>query len=401
MGNRFKCTGWAMGVLVMLVMAFGGTGCQPAESGTQEGAEAEAVAKAEVEVVAPDWAHGFRWLQHPGGPDREVLECVAPDGTTGRVFRDSTAWKQWEGGDGDVVLGPMARGIATLSTTHVALLEPWGGLAHWAGGGSTRYLRMPGALAGLASGKAVDYSQEQGLDKEKLLAHPPACLTAFPFGDPLAGTGIEGVVPVVELTEYLEPHPLGRAEWMRALAWLAGPAALAQADSAFAACARRYGDLAASVAQRRKGAVRPEVFTGSVQEGVWHAPGGGSLIARFLEDAGAKYAFADQPGAENVRISLEQMRVVQARADAWGWVVHAPEGATWENLFGKGSTLRDFVPPSGRVFVANSAECDYFGAVIAQPDALLANLVRLLHPDLALPAGTPDAACFEWIRPVP
>lgn len=353
--------------------------------------------------VDPEWATGFYWLEREGGPDREVLVLQGPEGTGGRVFRDSAAWRAWGGTAGDRVLGPQERGIATLSTTHVALLAPWEGWEHWAGGGSVKYLQIPEALAGLASKKFRNYGREQGLDKELLLAHPPSCLTSFPFGDPLAGTGIADLVPVIEMTEYLEAHPLGRAEWMRVMGWLAGTEPLARADSAFFAVAGRYTALAAQVARQQKepGARVPEVFTGSVQEGVWHAPGGGSLIARFLLDAGAKYTFAAEPGAENVRVSLEEMRVVQARADAWGWVVHAPEGTDWEKLLGQGSPLADYVPASGRVFVANSAECDYFGAVIAEPDALLANLVRLLHPELLRESDLPDSGCFEWLQRTP
>ena len=32
------------------------------------------------------------------------------------------------------------------------------------------------------------------------------------------------------------------------------------------------------------------VFTGSVADGVWHAPGKGSFVAQWIEDAGGTYA---------------------------------------------------------------------------------------------------------------
>ena len=55
---------------------------------------------------------------------------------------------------------------------------------------------------------------------------------------------------------------------------------------------------------------------------------------------------------------------------------------------------RLLVPPSGRLFGANAAECDYFGALVAQPDALLADLVALFHPERAPGNG---AGCFRWL----
>jgi iron complex transport system substrate-binding protein len=393
MRQWFKWGGWT-GAVAAGCWAVLGLACAAPQAGDEKATERK---------VLPEWATGFFWLERQDGPDREVLVIQGSEGAGVRVFRDSAAYRAWEGGNSDRVLGPPQRGIATLSTTHVALLASWDGWGHWAGGGSVKYLQFPEAVAGLASQRFRNYGREQGLDKELLLAHPPSCITSFPFGDPLAGTGIADVVPVIELTEYLEAHPLGRAEWMRVMGWLAGAESLLSADSAFAAVAGRYEELRARVEahQQRPEATVPEVFTGSVQDGVWHAPGGESLIARFLADAGAKYTFAEEEGAKNIQVSLERMRVVQARADAWGWVVHSPEGTDWDRLLGEGSPLADYVPASGRVFVANSAECDYFGAVIAEPDALLANLVRLLHPELPQSPESSDSGCFEWLTRTP
>jgi len=52
------------------------------------------------------------------------------------------------------------------------------------------------------------------------------------------------------------------------------------------------------------------------------------------------------------------------------------------------------LPPSGRLFGANAAECDYFGRLIAEPDALLADLVELFHPQRSPYGG---AGCFQWL----
>ena len=81
------------------------------------------------------------------------------------------------------------------------------------------------------------------------------------------------------MTEYLEPHPLGRAEWMVPLAWIVGDSAAGA--EAFDAVETRY----------EKWLMRPvktgkRVFTGSVADGVWHAPGQGSFVAQWIKDAG-------------------------------------------------------------------------------------------------------------------
>lgn len=368
--NRIGCAAW-IGVLWAL------SGC---------GAP-EAVPEA-TQGRTPRWAHGFTWVQAAGVEWLEVRE-VATDEVLARVFRDSASLRSAGDVAQAVVLGPVARGLATLSTTHVALIGAWApDYAPWTGGAALRFIQDPGAREAMARGTVVDLGGPE-VDKERLLALAPAALTSYPFGDPLAGLGLAGAVPVVPVLEYLEPHPLGRAEWMRAFGWMCGPEAAVRADSAFAAVERRY--LALVVAPGNG----PRVFTGSVHEGVWHAPGGNSLVARLIADAGAEYVFADRPTAENVEVPFEEMVGLAAGADAWGLIDYAPQGLTRAGFLAEDPRHRLLVPPSGRLFGANAATCDYFGALVASPDALLADLVALFHPERAPGAG---AGCFRWLE---
>ena len=366
---RIGCAGWVGAVWLLL-------GCQAPES-----------APAESGARAPRWAQGFLWVRGGGAEWLEVRE-VPTEEVLARVFRDSAAYRAAGTPEKSVVLGPAARGLATLSTTHVALIGAWApDYAPWTGGAALKFLQDPTAAQAVARGAVVDLGGPE-IDKERLLALMPAAFTTYPFGDPLEGLGIEGYVPVVPVLEYLEPHPLGRAEWMRAFGWLCGPEAAARADSAFAAVERRY--LALVVAPGDG----PRVFTGSVHDGVWAAPGGNSLVARLIADAGATYVFADRLTSENVEVPFEEMVGIAAGTDAWGLISYAPEGLTRAGFLSEDPRHRLLVPPSGRLFGANAAECDYFGALVAQPDALLADLVALFHPERAPGNG---AGCFRWL----
>jgi iron complex transport system substrate-binding protein len=281
-------------------------------------------------------------------------------------------------------------GIATLSTTHVALLRAWDDeLAHWAGGAYVDYLMDSVAIAVLDDERAADFSGSPEIDKEQLLMAAPGALTIYPFGDPLSGTGIAEAIPVVPIGEYLEPHPLGRAEWMVLFGWMCGKEQ--EAEAAFAACAERYLALTKLPVEVR----RPRVFAGSVRNGTWHAPGGESLVAALLQDAGAEYIFKGTNGHENVEVPLEEMFALAADADAWGVVWHAPEGLTMETLLTADERHAWLVPEGVRVFGANTASCDYFGSWVAAPDALLENLIDLFHPELL--SERPGEGCFEWL----
>ena len=109
----------------------------------------------------------------------------------------------------------------------------------------------------------VDLAGDGGWNVERMEALAPGLVLGSPAYD-LSTRGW----PMVPVTEYLEAHPLGRAEWMVPLAWMMGDS-LAGAR-AFAAIQDRYQSLAAEPVE---GGREPTVLMGSVADGVWHAPG--------------------------------------------------------------------------------------------------------------------------------
>jgi iron complex transport system substrate-binding protein len=357
-----------------------------------------------------------------GSAEEPALESThwsyTPEYAKGFTIASDTLRVMHPTSDGEIAVIPRPSGarIVTLSTTHVALLEAAGALDHWVASAYTNYLVSPAALERIAAGQVAELGEAAPLDLERLLAASPSVLTSYPFGDPLAGSGIANRIPVVPVVEYLEPHPLGRAEWMVALAWLVSNDAADETLLAFHRIAGRYKALASAAEAATAAAVsagenpRPRVFTGSVENGVWHAPGSGSFIACFLRDAGAEYLLpgrdvehADDNGtddtnaeesASNVEIPFERMLVLREQADAWGLVMYHADGPlTRETVLAEDPRHAEVMPASGKVFGANTATCDYFGRAVARPDEVLADLVGLFHPELA-----PERVlCFDWL----
>lgn len=373
------CMWFALGVVALLWSS-----CGAPQADEQE--------KQVGEWYRADWAKGIRWHVENGTPSAAELSNPRTGEVWAFVFRDSADWRPF-GEAPHVVIGDVAaRGLATLSTTHVALLAAWNrDLSHWAGGAYVDYLQEDQALHRLATGASLDFSGQPELDRELLLAANPAALTIYPFGDPLAGSSIADKIPVLPIGEYLEPHPLGRAEWMVFLGWACGKSAESQAF--FDDVAGRYLAVRDSVAAAAGDA--PDVFAGSVRNGVWHAPGGESLVAQFLRDAGADYMFTARDGHENVEVPLEEMMMMASHADAWGVVWHAPGGLDWEAFVEADKRYEVLAPPSGKIFAANTAECDYFGSWVARPDDMLKNLAHLFHPEAVADVASP---CFRWLE---
>ncbi|MDG2209333.1 MAG: ABC transporter substrate-binding protein [Flavobacteriales bacterium] len=350
-----------------------------------------------VEYILPAHASCFRWrVIGEGQEPQRCLEIMKPGelGLIATVYLDSMAFKLDRRDSGEaVVVGPRERGIMTLSTTHVSLMEAWDlTLKHWKGGAYTKFIRTEVAQSRLLDKSAWDISGEPEIDREKLIAIHPAVLTIYPFGDPLSGTSLNEHTPVVPILEYLEPHPLGRAEWMCVFGWMMGDSAERNSRLAFEEIESHYLELKRAVPLKKE---KLRVFTGSVQQGTWHAPGGSSFIAQLLKDAGVEYILQDQAGRENIEIPLEEMMVLTQSADAWGLVLHYPGLFGKEELMASDERHAWLMPASGKVFVANTSDCDYFGWWVSRPDAMLENLIALFHPDLI--QAQPDQSCFAWI----
>ena len=108
------------------------TGCSQSE---------QSLAQLASSYEFPDYAQRFRWRALDGGNCMEVI--TANHEVLATVYRDSSDFlNDAARGQQSVILGSTQTGLATLSSTHVALMEPWDStLAHWKGGGYLDYVR--------------------------------------------------------------------------------------------------------------------------------------------------------------------------------------------------------------------------------------------------------------------
>ncbi|HBE10982.1 MAG TPA: hypothetical protein DCY76_00970, partial [Flavobacteriales bacterium] len=219
----------------------------------------------------------------------------------------------------------------------------------------------------------------------------------YPFGNPLEGVTWANDLPVVPILEYDEPSPLGRAEWMKALAWLVSDSALDEANRVFDGVAARYVHARAQGLPREDSLV---VLTGSVEQGLWSAPNSRSFVAQLLRDAGARYALSGEMRQGNVELSLEALYAMRGEVDALGLVLYEPDTAnlTLARWIESNPHHAQILPSSGQVFAANAVTCDYFGWWVAHPDAMLRNLRHVLY-GLGDGATGDQSPCFKWLAP--
>ncbi|MCC6839930.1 MAG: ABC transporter substrate-binding protein [Flavobacteriales bacterium] len=313
------------------------------------------------------------------GEDRLLL-TFGPGGTvdtTGIIVLAPHGAKEDLPGGATLLRQPPRR-VALFSTTHASFLSALGRADAVVGCAWTDRLRDP-QVAGMArAGKITEIATAEGLDRERMLLLAPEVLFTYPYGNPKnvsVGVGMS-TVPVAE---YLECHPLGRAEWIRAFGMLLGQEE--QAAERFRAIVQRYQAAMASVP---KDSLAPAVFFGSSWKGAWSVPAGNSYMAQLINDAGGRYLFADRQSTGNLDLDLETVLTIGAQAHRWGRILELDHPVAATDVGGNDGRIMALPAFTGHgAFYGNSAESDLFGQAGLEPDVVLLDLIGILRPELA------------------
>jgi iron complex transport system substrate-binding protein len=277
---------------------------------------------------------------------------------------------------------PVQRVIA-LSTTHVAMIDQLGCDESIVGLSGSGYIYSASIRERIESGSVLDVGYGQGLDYEKIVGLEPDVIFLY---------GVEGSVltilekltelgiPAVFCGEYLENHPLGKAEWIRFFSLFYNREVQSarffdRVDSAYCALAERASGAGA----------RPEVLMGLPWKDTWFMAGGESYAARLVEDAGGHFLWSDHPSTQAIPLDLESVYLRAVNADVW---INPGEAASLADIIHLDERFGELpVVKSGSVFNNDARRSpgggnDYWESGTVRPDLVLADLIAIFHPDL-------------------
>lgn len=316
-----------------------------------------------VSVWKPQWARGFEVQELSDSSINIVLFNLETKKDTLKIIH----WKKRK-----------ADRIVCLSTTHIALLDKLGKLDVVKGVGFADMVINQHARAKIESGEIKNLTTGDDTDSEIVLSLQPELFLTYPYGGMNTDLYESNNIPCLPVSEYLEEHPLGRAEWIILVGYLLGEEN--NAKKIFSQIETSYLELR-DMASRAE--IKPTVFTGSYDSGSWFAPPGNSFAAHFIKDAGANYIFSDSSSSGNIIVPIEKFIFQVYQADFWGKIVFEKNGFDYKSLFEDDPRISKIkANQSGHIFYCNAAESDYFGDAIAEPELLLADLIAIFHPEI-------------------
>jgi iron complex transport system substrate-binding protein len=307
----------------------------------------------------PHYASGFDWKVLADSSYLITFFNLESPGDTLQVIR----WSKKE-----------LQRVACLSTTHIPYLSALNCLPKLKGAGFADRLMDASAKQMYENGEILNLTTGNELEPEAVFIIEPELLFVYPFGGKTYDKFLSEGIGCVQVSEYLEKHPLGRAEWIRLFGFLLDRQA--EADSIFAGIEKQYLMLRDSIAAIESS--RPVVFVGSMDGDRWAVPSGNSYLATLIHDAGGKYLFQDSSATGNLVLPFETFYTAASTADYWGKIIYETNPGSADLIIQGDSRLRNLPAFRNRnVFACNAHSTDYHGRALLEPAVLLNDLQHI------------------------
>ncbi len=327
------------------------------------------------------YAKGFALIQHEGYLAAVVYNPWQEGSVYARYYLVKDAAVQTPA-DGVKIRIPLQK-LAVNSATYLESLHRIGELHTLVATGNTAYIYNSQVREGVASRRIADLGDSYNMNIEKLMMlHPDALMaTAYNTQDENTKRLEKCGIPLIYNIEWQETTPLGRAEWVRFIAAFYDK--LPQADSVFSGVATRYEDLCCKVAHATLNR-KPSILAGQDYRSSWSMPCGESFNANLYRDAGASYFYSATKGKGSISTTIEEALLHFKDADVWLGAL----AETYRDMAAMNGKYTLFKPYKDRhVYnfnkrVTPTGGSDYWEGAVLHADLLLADLVRILHPNL-------------------
>ncbi|MDE7150145.1 MAG: ABC transporter substrate-binding protein [Bacteroidales bacterium] len=351
-------------------------------------------------VYEPVYAVGFE-IMGAKGRQSTILKTTRPwQGTSGEetaLFIARNGEPTPAGFTGQTVPGGAGR-IVCMSSSYVAMLAELNATDRIVAVSGLAYVSNDSVASRRETIAEVGY--EGHIDYETLVAMAPDLVLLYGLDgmSPMEAKLRELGIPFVYMGDYLEAHPLGKAEWLVAVAEMLGDRAAGEA--VFAELVPRYEALKARVDSAEQafaktvsdadGAAaaavfRPDVMLNAPYGDSWFMPADGSYVVCLIRDAGGHYLYERNRGTRSVPVDMETAMRLTSEADVWcglGRIATLDElKRLLPNMAGMPCVAAGRVYNDDKRLNAAGGN-DYWESGIVHPDWVLRDWIKMLHPEL-------------------
>ncbi|WP_194972983.1 ABC transporter substrate-binding protein [Aquiflexum lacus] len=338
---------------------------------------------AELIELPNQYAKGFAIFQGEGFRVIEVNQAFPGEHKPFRYLVVEKADLELDKSGFDAVVELPISKVVMTSTTHIPHLDYLGVSEMLAGFPNLDLISSKETRTLIDAGKVMDLGSGAQANIEKIIDLEPDWVMISTLGDDLKNLEIlkEAKIPTLLNGEYVEQHPLGRAEWIKFTGALLGK--FEDAEKAFKDIEANYIEAEKLVSKNIGD--KPKVMAGVMYKDIWYVPGSDSWGARLLEAAGGDYLFKEQKGTGSVQLSYEYVLENAQDADYW---LGASDFSSLDDMKNADPRYTHFQPfQRGNVYTYTSKKgptggIAYFELGYLRPDLILQDLIKILYPEI-------------------
>ncbi|MBR5819639.1 MAG: ABC transporter substrate-binding protein [Alistipes sp.] len=277
------------------------------------------------------------------------------------------------------VLEGEAKRIVCMSSSYIAMLDKVGAVERVVGVSGIDFVSNPYVQA--HRNEIGDVGYDGNLNYELVVALDPDVVLLYGVSgaSEMEGRLRELGIPYLYVGEYLEQHPLGKAEWMIFVAELVGKRA--EAEALFVPIEERY----LAIAQSEKPTPRPRVMFNSPYRDNWFMPPANSYLVQLVTDAGGEYIYTDDGDNRSDVIDLEEAYLLASEADLWlnpGVIFSLDELCRRYPRFADVKAVREGKVWNNNARLSPAGGNDFWERGVIEPDVVLSDLKQLLSAEV-------------------
>lgn len=274
--------------------------------------------------------------------------------------------------------------VICLSTTHIAYIDALNQTATINGVSGSNYISNSTIQKGLADKRVIDVGYESGLSFEAVVTLHPDVVFAYGISgelnsivDKLNELGIK----VVFLGDYLEETPLGKTEWLVAVA------AFFNAEESAKELLNPIFDSYTQLVNKVKSDtnILPKVMLNAPWKDSWFVPGGKSYMANLIKDAGGDFIIGNNDKRDSYPMSIEKAYNDALKADYW---LNPNAAQNLDEIKQMDARLANIPAFKAKKVYNNNAKItagggsDFWESGVMSPHIILSDLIKILHPQI-------------------
>ena len=336
-------------------------------------------------IYAPTHALGFR-IFGAEGKQSTIIQVTNPwqsaNNVETKLFIARGGEKIPAGFRGQVLQGDAKR-IVCMSSSHIAMLDAIGAVECVVGVSGKRFVTNHYVVTNQRSIAEVGY--DGNMNFELLVGVRPDIVLLFGVtGACVMQSKLEELkIPYIYIGEYVEEAPLGKTEWLVAIAEIIG--SRDQGIAYFSEIPKRYEQLKSMAAASISPV--PKVMINTPYSDSWFMPSSTSYMARLIADAGGDYIYKKNTSNHSQPIDMEEAALLTTWADVWLNVESVSSLQDIRNQYPKFANMP--CVQRGEVYSCDKRRVigggnDYWESGVVRPDVILRDLIKIFHPELVV-----------------